>query len=164
MSKILVTGAGGYIGSVATDLFLKSGYQVVGVDNFQTGYKAPLELLKSKYPNQFKFYEVDLTKDLSPIFKEETDISAVVHYAASCLVDESMKDPGKYFLNNVAVTSNLLSAMDKFNIKNIRPLCTNCNTTMGNKHMAIFMFENGFIMDENFLYGKTIILIDDIVT
>ena len=62
MSKILVTGAGGYIGSVATDLFLKSGYQVVGFDNFQTGYKEPLELLKSKYPNQFKFYEVDLTK------------------------------------------------------------------------------------------------------
>jgi len=119
MSKILITGAGGYIGSVSADLFLKSGYQVVGVDNFQTGYKTPLELLKSKYPDQFKFYEIDLTQDLSPIFEKEPDISSVVHYAASCLVDESVRDPGKYFLNNVAVTSNLLATMDKFNIRDI---------------------------------------------
>lgn len=119
MSKILITGAGGYIGSVAADLFLKSGYQVIALDNFQTGYKEPLELLKKKYPNQFKFYEIDLIQDLSPIFKKEPDISAVIHYAASCLVDESVRLPGKYFLNNVAATSNLLSTMDKFDIKNI---------------------------------------------
>ncbi len=119
MTKILITGAGGYIGSVATDLFLKSGYQVVGLDNFQTGYKEPLELLKNKYPNKFRYYEIDLKNDLSPIFEKEKDITAVVHYAASCLVDESMKDPGKYFLNNVSATANLLASMDKFNIKNI---------------------------------------------
>lgn len=119
MSKILITGAGGYIGSVAADLFLKSGYQVVGLDNFQTGYKEPLELLKKKYLDKFTFYEIDLKNDLSSIFDKEKGIGAVIHYAASCLVDESVRDPGKYFLNNVAVTSNLLATMDKFGIKKI---------------------------------------------
>ncbi|VVA43493.1 UDP-glucose 4-epimerase GalE [Candidatus Roizmanbacteria bacterium] len=119
MSKILITGAGGYIGSVATDLFLSRGYGVVGVDNFQTGYKEPLEFLKNKYSDTFNYYEIDLKNDLSPIFEKELDISAVIHYAASCLVDESVRLPGKYFLNNVAVTSNLLTTMEIFNIKNI---------------------------------------------
>jgi UDP-glucose 4-epimerase len=119
MQKILITGCGGYIASVATDLFLSKGYEVVGIDNFQTGYREPLELLKNKYPGKFHYYEADLKNNLSPILERELGVSAVIHYAASCLVDESVRDPGKYFLNNVAVTANLLSTMDKFNIKNI---------------------------------------------
>jgi len=129
MAKILITGAGGYIGSVSADLFLKSGYEVVAIDSFATGYKEPLEFLQKKYSDKFRFYEADLKNDLSPIFEKESsfakasadkeNISAVIHYAASCLVDESMKNPGKYFLNNVAVTANLLSTMDKYNIKNL---------------------------------------------
>ena len=119
MSKIIITGCGGYIGSVAADLFLSRGYEVIGIDNFQTGYKDPLELLQNKYSGKFRYFETDLKNDLSPIFQKEKNIEAVIHYAASCLVDESVRDPGKYFVNNVSVTANLLAAMDKFNIKNI---------------------------------------------
>ena len=119
MSKILITGCAGYIGSISTDLFLSQGYEVVGVDNFQTGYKGAVEELQKKYGDKFKFYQSDLKEDLSPIFEKEQGVSAVIHYAASCLVDESMQNPGKYFKNNVSLTANLLQAMDKANIKNI---------------------------------------------
>ncbi len=120
MRKILITGAGGYIGSVAAYLFLQKGYTVVGIDNFSTGFKQPLELLKKKFDNKlFSFYEADLKSNLSPIFKKEKGIKAVVHYAASCSVDESMKNPYKYFQNNVLGTLNLVQTMKNFGIKKI---------------------------------------------
>ena len=119
MAKILVTGAGGYIGSVAADLFLRQGHEVVAIDNFTTGYRQPLELLQKKYADKFRYYEADLKDDLSDIFNKEKNIDAVVHYAASCVVDESVRNPGKYFYNNVAVTADLLSAMEKAGVKNM---------------------------------------------
>lgn len=117
--KILITGVAGYIGSIAADLFLKNNYHVVGIDNFQTGYRQPIDLLKEKYKQKFVFYERDLKSDLSDIFEKEKNISVVVHYAASCVVDESMKNPYKYFYNNPNSTLNLVETMSKFNIKNI---------------------------------------------
>ena len=118
--KILVTGAGGYIGSVASYLFLKKDYEVIAIDNFSTGYRQPLDLLQKKFgQNKLRIYEEDLKNDLSPIFDKEPGISAVIHYAASCLVDESMKYPGKYFSNNICGTHNLLLTMSNYAIKNI---------------------------------------------
>lgn len=118
--KILITGAGGYIGSMATYQFLQEGYEIVVLDNFSTGYRQPLEFLQNKFGKEkLRFYEADLQKDLSPIFEKENSISAVVHYAASCLVDESMKKPEKYFRNNILGTLNLLENMVKYKISNI---------------------------------------------
>lgn len=120
MAKILVTGAGGYIGSVATYLLLQNGYTVVALDNFSTGYKEPLELLKKKFgKDRLSTYEVDLTKDIKEVFEKESGIDAVIHYAASCSVDESMKNPEKYFFNNVTGSQNLFTIMMKHNIQNI---------------------------------------------
>ncbi len=117
--KILITGAGGYIGSVATYLFLQKGYEVVGIDNFSTGYRQPLELLQKKFgKHKFRFYEIDLKEGFAEDIRE-FNFDVVVHYAASCLVNESMKKPEFYFENNVCGSLNLLKTMLKFGVNKI---------------------------------------------
>lgn len=118
--KVLVTGAGGYIGSISTNELLKNGFKVVAIDNFTTGYKEPLEILQKKFgKRKLRFYKLDLKSPLDSFFQKEKRIDAVLHYAASCSVDESMRKPQKYFSNNVFGTNNLLLAMNKNNINKI---------------------------------------------
>lgn len=121
MSKILVVGGGGYIGSVATYLLLQKGNEVVVVDNFSTGHELPLVFLKSQFKSKLNYYKADLNdpSSLKPIFKKENGIDIVLHYAASCLVNESMENPQKYFQNNVVGTHNLLTEILSAGIKNI---------------------------------------------
>ncbi len=121
-SKVLVTGGGGYIGSVATYLLLNEGYEVVVVDNFSTGYRQPLKYFQNKFGNkQFKYYEANLNDPISlkELFRKEKNIDAVLHYAASCLVNESIENPQKYFQNNVVGSHNLLTQMLEFGINNL---------------------------------------------
>ncbi|MDO8429358.1 MAG: UDP-glucose 4-epimerase GalE [Candidatus Daviesbacteria bacterium] len=118
--KILITGAGGYIGSVATYLFLEQGYEVVALDNLSTGYKSPIVELQKRFgKDKLKFYQADLLEDLKAILEEEKDIQAVIHYAASCSVNESMENPEKYFKNNVVGSNNLLTTMLEAGIKKV---------------------------------------------
>lgn len=120
MSKVLITGAGGYIGSVSAHLLLEKGYEVVAIDNFTTGFRQPLEELQKKYGEEkLRFYESNLSADLSPIFDKEKNIDAVLHYAASCSVNESMQQPEKYFTNNVGATQNFLKTLVKYDIKKV---------------------------------------------
>lgn len=118
--KVIITGAGGFIGSVTTQLFLKRNFEVVAIDNFTTGFRKPLQILQQEFgADKIRFYEKDIKFDLDSIFAKEKNVYAVIHFAANCLVDDSMKNPQKYFQNNVCGSQNLLTTILKYEIKNL---------------------------------------------
>ena len=101
---ILVTGGAGYIGSHMVKLLLRHGHQVTVYDNLSTGHR---DAVKGA-----DFIEGDLRREgnAARAFKGRR-IEAVMHFAASCYVGESVQDPAKYYANNVIGTLNLLEAM-----------------------------------------------------
>lgn len=121
MSKtILVTGAGGYIGSIASRFLLENGFNVVGVDNFSKGYKTPLLLLQEKFgKDKITWSEVDLVKDSLDDLFEKNDIDVIMHFAGLCDVGESWKKPDLYFGNNVIGTQRLASSAIKNKVNKI---------------------------------------------
>ncbi|RKP45828.1 UDP-glucose 4-epimerase GalE [Cohnella endophytica] len=109
---VLVTGGAGYIGSHAVAALLEKGEQVVIVDNMYQGHREAIL--------GGKLYEGDLRDPdfLARVF-QENDIDGVIHFAANSLVGESMKDPGKYYHNNVYGTLCLLEQMQKAGVSRI---------------------------------------------
>lgn len=111
---ILVTGGDGYIGSQCVLALLDSGYDVVVLDNYSSGHSETSERF-SRLKTDGKFLgnvtgDLCFPETLGWCFRKEK-IDAVMHFAASSRVEESMKNPEKYYLNNVAGTLNLLRAM-----------------------------------------------------
>ncbi|WP_411343441.1 UDP-glucose 4-epimerase GalE [Paenibacillus sp. WLX1005] len=109
---ILVTGGAGYIGSHTVAELLERGEEVVVIDNFLTGHREALL--------GGKLYEGDLRdKELLATIFSENNITAVIHFAASSLVGESMQNPSKYYDNNVYGAMCLLEEMQKAGVSNI---------------------------------------------
>jgi len=104
MSKFLVVGGAGYIGSHMVKQLSRAGHSVVVLDNLTTGFR---EL--ARYGELVVGDLADLNL-LERLFSEHA-FDGVMHFAAASLVGESMQDPGKYYRNNVANTLNLLDAM-----------------------------------------------------
>ncbi|NHC40743.1 UDP-glucose 4-epimerase GalE [Bacillus sp. MM2020_1] len=109
---ILVTGGAGYIGSHVVRDLADRGYSVLVLDNLSTGHKEAID-------KRVVFIHGDVgdSKVLEHIFTAYS-IEAVMHFAASCLVGESVVHPLKYYQNNVAVTLCLLQKMIDHHIKN----------------------------------------------
>ena len=110
---VLILGGAGYIGSHCTYDFIERGLDVVIADNLQTGH------IEAVHPKA-RFYKGDIRDKefLDNLFKKEK-IEAVVHFAASSLVGESMQDPLKYYDNNLYGTMVLLKSMVENNVKKI---------------------------------------------
>lgn len=105
-SAVLVTGGAGYIGSVTVERLVGAGRRVVVLDNLSKGHRSAVvggaELIVGDI-GDLCFVERLLL---------EHDVEAVVHFAASSLVGESMEKPADYYMNNVVAGGRLLEAMD----------------------------------------------------
>ncbi len=111
--KILVTGGAGYIGSVCVEHLLDNDYSVVVFDNLTEGHRAAID-------PRAELIEGDLRNfDSIRNAVQETHPDAVMHFAASALVGESMKDPSKYFRNNIVAAVNLLESMVLSDVKRL---------------------------------------------
>lgn len=110
MSTILVTGGAGYIASHVVKELLHQNHKPIVFDNLQTGHrKATINAL---------FIEGDLSdrKKLAETFQANS-IDAVMHFAADCLVGESVQDPLKYFNNNVKNSLELIELIGQYDIQ-----------------------------------------------
>lgn len=111
-NSILVTGGAGYIGSHTCKALAQSGFTPLSFDNLVYGNRWAVKW--------GPFIEGDLSdrKLLSSVFRKYR-VTAVIHFAAYAYVGESMANPGKYFLNNVANTLHLLDAMNEAGVGHI---------------------------------------------
>ena len=115
---ILVTGGAGYIGSHCTLALLEKNNDVVVFDNLSTGHIETINTLQN-YGN-LTFVKGDLlNKNELDLLFEKYDIDSVIHFAAFSQVAESVKNPQKYYTNNVVGTINLLNTMIENNTQKI---------------------------------------------
>lgn len=111
-NKVLVTGGAGYIGSCVVRALQKEGYEVVVYDNLSTGRKESVQNCK------LVVGDIADRPALRKLFAEEK-VDAVLHFAASIEVEESVRNPAKYFENNVTNSLNLIDTMLEYNATKI---------------------------------------------
>ncbi|UAK24407.1 UDP-glucose 4-epimerase GalE [Sphingomonas nostoxanthinifaciens] len=101
---VLVTGGAGYIGSHAVLALLDAGWRVVVLDNLVTGFRWAV-------PAEVAFVQGDIADmDLVGRTLAEHEIGAILHFAGSIVVPESVTDPLKYYRNNTAASRALIEA------------------------------------------------------
>ena len=101
--KVLVTGGAGYIGSHAVLALLDAGHEVVVIDNLVTGFAWAVD-------RRATLVEMDVADARVADVLRDHGVRAIMHFAGSVVVPESVTDPLKYYRNNTAATRSLLAS------------------------------------------------------
>ncbi len=155
---ILITGGAGYIGSHTAINFLNAGYEIVIFDNLENGHIETIRTLEKIGKVHFIKGDLRNSEDIENVF-QKFDIDAVIHFAGFIQVEESVKNPSKYYRNNIIGSLNLFDAMVKNNVKKI-VFSSTC---------AIYGEPEYTPLDENHpknpinAYGKTKFMIEEIL-
>ena len=157
---ILVTGGAGYIGSHTCVELLNIGKEIVIVDNFLNSKPEALERIKKITGKNFKFYEVDLLdkENLNKVF-DENKIECVIHFAGLKAVGESVREPLRYYHNNITGTLILCEVMATHNVKKI--VFSSSATVYGSPKTV--PIKEDFELHTTNPYGSTKLMIEDIM-
>lgn len=119
--KILVTGGTGYIGSHTVVELQNSGYEVIIVDNLSNSSVEVIDNIEKISGIRPEFEQFDLadTQRTNEFFEQNQSIDAIIHFAASKAVGESVEKPLLYYRNNLVSLVNILDCQLKYGIQNI---------------------------------------------
>ena len=132
METILVTGGAGYIGSHACKALRAAGYQPVTFDNLSTGWENAVKF------GPFERGDILDRARLDAVFAKWRPV-AVMHFAALSQVGEAMREPGKYWRNNVSGSLNLIEAAVQ----------AGCTRFVFSSTCATYGDQDGVVLDEN---------------
>ncbi len=151
-SKILVTGATGYIGSHTWVELLNAGHEVIGVDNFVNSRPVMLERIAHITGATLNFVEGDLCEaETSRRILEKNDISAVIHFAALKAVGESVSKPIDYYSNNLG---SLLTLCTNLRDADVKRLVFSSSATVYGEPVSVPITED-FPLSATNPYGMT---------
>lgn len=157
---VLVTGGTGYIGSHTVVELLENKIKVIVIDNFTNSKREVVDRIKKITGKDFIFYEKDVCdkEALRNIFQKHS-IDAVIHFAGYKAVGESVKDPLKYYQNNLFSTIQLLQVMDEVDCRKL--VFSSSATVYGNpKTLPI---KEDFPLSPTNPYGTTKCMIEQIL-
>ncbi len=152
--KVLVTGGTGYIGSHTAVELIENGFDVVIIDNLYNSEKEVADGIREitgKMPDLHIFDLCDGEK-LNSFFRDNRDISAVIHFAAYKAVNESISKPLFYYRNNIVSLINILDAMELFDIPN---LVFSSSCTVYGQPAELPVTENAPLQPATSPYGNT---------
>lgn len=157
---ILVTGATGYIGSHTVVELLKNKYEVIAIDNFSNSSPTVLERINNISECEMNFYKGDVRdKDfLAGVFEKES-IDGVIHFAAHKSVGESVREPLKYYHDNLLGLFNLCELMKVYEIKGL--VYSSSATVYGEHNKPPFLEESP--LNATNPYGETKVMIERIL-
>ena len=161
MKTILVPGGAGYIGSHTVLDLLKKGYTPIIVDNFSNSTEGVIGILEELSGQKIKYCELDVrNKDgLRKIF-QDNKIDAVINFAGSKAVGESVEKPLMYYDNNLFGMITILEVMKEFDVKRI--VFSSSATVYGNPEKMPLVEEDP-TGDVTNPYGRTKVIIEDIL-
>lgn len=161
MEKVLVTGGAGYIGSHTVLSLLRSGFEVVVIDDLSNSSRESLVRVQTLAQKNVEFVHASLLDEtkLKATFSAH-NFSAVIHFAGLKAVGESMQKPLSYYQNNLISTLNLCQCMAEFKVNK---LVFSSSATVYGEHATPPYTEELPLSRASSPYGQTKVMIEQML-